>query len=274
MAHFNPQKCEPSCCVNCAGRIILDEDNCTLCWETSGDVVRAELWRMDTPPVLVDDRRAGCICDPEPGNYELRVFCQRGPSEFDFVVYEDTVPDDWDCEELCCDRNASNGCLSFLGDVVIEVTYSGYKGCLSQFNGTYVLTKPSPSSSYWTNLDAFQYFISGPPDNPTAPLCGSDDDTSTYIYLFQFFPYFASASAFGPCKAIINGPEGGVFYPVIYNGVMQKGIYFDSRIVSCTTTGFNNTPAITPAYVNGVANPLHPLIKNIIGNATISWRVL
>jgi hypothetical protein len=104
MAHFNPQMCEPSCCVNCAGQIILNEDNCTLCWETSGDVIRAELWRMDTPPVLVVEAVSGCICDPTPGDYELRVFCQVGEGEVTFVVDEDTVPGDWDCTLICkCD---------------------------------------------------------------------------------------------------------------------------------------------------------------------------
>jgi len=131
MAHFNPQMCEPSCCVDCAGKIILDEEKCTLCWETSGDVIRAELWRMDVPPVLVAELLAGCICDPEAGDYELRVFCRVGDGEVTFVVDEDTVPGDWDCDGVCD--------CSYLEGKQVAVTFAG-SGVFSVLDGTYLGT--------------------------------------------------------------------------------------------------------------------------------------
>jgi hypothetical protein len=163
MAHFNPQMCEPSCCVNCAGSITLNEDNCTLCWETSGDVIRAELWRIGDPPVLVDELLAGCICDPEPGDYELRVFCRVGEGEITLVVDEATVPDDWECAGICkCDCEE----LQELGYTGLEVTFSANASEWNEANGTYFF--PFGSICYgYSNVKGEVVTRSGVIDRPS-----------------------------------------------------------------------------------------------------------
>ena len=85
---------------------------------------------MDEPPVMVAELLAGCICDPEPGDYELRVFCRVGDGEITLVVDEDTVPGDWDC--VIC---SGSGCDEWFGRVAL-VTIIG-SGDFSVFNGTY-----------------------------------------------------------------------------------------------------------------------------------------
>jgi hypothetical protein len=84
---------------------------------------------MDEPPVLVSESLASCICDPEPGDYELRVFCRVGDGEITLVVDEDTVPDDWECFEVCpCDTRIDGQYL-----ITIEATGDAW----SQLSGTY-----------------------------------------------------------------------------------------------------------------------------------------
>ena len=129
MAHFNPQMCEPSCCVHCAGRIILDEDNCTLCWETSGSVVRAELWRMSSPQRIAAVSPNGCLCDPSAGTYQLKVFCGIADNVTEYVVDTATVPDDWECEVCSCD---------WIGNKILRVTVDEATGLFSPIAGEIV----------------------------------------------------------------------------------------------------------------------------------------
>jgi hypothetical protein len=132
MAHFNPQMCEPSCCVNCAGQISINADNCTLCWETSGDVIRAELWRMDEPPVLVSDQAAGCALNPTAGDYELRAFCRVGDGEITMLVDEETVGTWESCESASCCEDI----LAAFSQLRLTVTATGDEW--SDASGTWV----------------------------------------------------------------------------------------------------------------------------------------
>jgi hypothetical protein len=181
MAHFNPQMCEPSCCVNCAGSITLNEDNCTLCWETSGDVIRAELWRIDDPPVMVSDAAtSGCICDPEPGDYELRVFCSVGDGEITLVVDEDTVPDDWECTLKCkCDCEE----LQAAGYTGLEVTFSANASEWNEANGTYFFPFGSVCSGF-SQLKGKVVTRSGVIDrpHPRSDVSWEIGHDSSYIY--------------------------------------------------------------------------------------------
>jgi hypothetical protein len=128
MPHFNPQMCEPSCCVNCAGRIILNEDNCTLCWETSGDVIRAELLR-DGEVIL--QMRQGCLCSPSPGEYELRVYCGNQGDGVAVVVDQLEVPSDF------LDECTSNGACDPQIETTMRFTVDA-SGVLALFNGSYI----------------------------------------------------------------------------------------------------------------------------------------
>jgi hypothetical protein len=128
MPHFNPQMCEPSCCVNAGGGFInFDPDSGLLCFETFGDVIRAELWLLVDPPALIGTGLGGCICLPVPGIYQLRVYISIGDGEVYYVADE--------YEVLSLEPTGLCECDYWDGKTV-QITFEG-TGAYSVLSGTY-----------------------------------------------------------------------------------------------------------------------------------------
>jgi hypothetical protein len=117
---------------------------------------------MDTPPVLVAELLAGCICDPDIGDYQLRVFCGVGSNVTAYVVDEETVPGDWDCTAIdCCDYldgktlrltvNATGG-YSALTGVYTEPVIGCNSSLTYAYNSTDELTYENSSIDFFHGM--------------------------------------------------------------------------------------------------------------------------
>jgi hypothetical protein len=171
---------------------------------------------MDELPVLVAELAGGCICDPEPGDYELRVFCRVGDGEIALVVDEDTVPDDWDCVLEC-------GC-AYLDGKSVEVTITA-SGIYSALAGTYIATFNSSTCGFYLSNTVI---VSSSPIRDFIRLVVSYSNLVGYEGVFGVGRYITNS--IGICERVktdffpINTEENPVGLLLRYSGTADSSV--------------------------------------------------